>query len=279
MRIILLTRSDYQHCYVANKLAAVHRLSAIVVDLGRPKSIFARIRTLLRRYTLCQLLSRLVGKIIAVLYRDKDNERTAMFQVLGRENCEQHLYPDIIKYVHGLNTQAGFETIKSLRPDVILVFGTSVVSDKILSLAREVAINMHTGISPYYRGAGCAFWPLYYDQPHMIGATIHECTCDIDGGMIYAVAQADLRADDDLFSVFARCVKIGAELYVKVVGDLLAGRLHGEKQRPEIGREYKVTMKGWRHELEVRKKIREGLIRNYVAQKAAAHSTSQRSAL
>jgi len=272
VRIVLLTRDDYEHCYVANKLAAVHPLIAIVVDKGKPRTKLERVHVLLRRYTLRQLLSHVVSKAISTLCGDKERSQTEIFHVLGRENCEKHLHKDIIKYVCGLNTTAGFETIKNLQPDVILVYGTSVVSDKILSLAPKGAINMHTGISPYYRGAGCAFWPLYYEELHMLGATIHECTSKIDGGMIYEVGQAKLQSDDGLFSVFARCVEVGTGLYIKVVGDLLVGRLHGEKQQLELGREYRVAMKSWRQDWTVRRKIKRGLIRNYITQKVGIES-------
>lgn len=272
MNIILLTRNNYQHCYVANKLAAAYTLSAIVVDRGKPKSMFARVRTLLQRYTLCQLLSRLVSKATSTLCRVKKHERIEMFRVLGRENCERHLYKDIIKYVNGLNTVAGFETIKALDPDVILVFGTAVVSDKILSLAHKVAINMHTGISPYYRGAGCTFWPLYNEELHMLGATIHECTSKIDGGMIYEIGRVTLELNDNLSTVFARCVKLGTELYTKVIGELLAGELHGTQQQFEIGYEYKAAMKGWWQERTVRRKIKKGLIKDYVTRQSSTES-------
>jgi len=38
----------------------------------------------------------------------------------------------------------------------------------------------------------------------------------LDGGSIFGTAQACLHADDDLYSVFARCLSAGADLYVKL---------------------------------------------------------------
>ena len=264
MKIILLTRDNYEHCYVANKLASAHQLSAIIVDQGKAQKQFGRVRKMVHRYSPAQLLSRFVGKIISVLRRDKNYRRWEMFRILGRKNCESHLHPEIITYVHSINTEAGVDTIRKIQPDVILVYGTEVISDKILRLARMGVLNMHTGISPYYRGAGSAFWPLYNGEIDMLGATIHQCTSEIDGGLIYEAAQADLQADDGLFAVFARCVKVGTELYIKAVGDLLEGQLVGTQQQLELGREYRAARKGGRKEWIVRRKIRKGLIRDYV---------------
>jgi len=187
-----------------------------------------------------------------------------MFRILGREDCERHLHEEIITRVRGLNTADTRSLIRDLHPDVILVYGTAIVRDETLSLASRLALNLHTGISPHYRGAGGAFWPLYNGELGRLGATIHQCTSDIDGGAIYKVGQSQLEENDDMFSVFARSVKLGADLYVQAVRELLDGRLQGRPQRHELGREYHAVMKGWRHELSVRWRIRRGLIRDYV---------------
>ncbi len=263
MTIILLTRDDLEHCYVANKLADACPLSAIVVDKGKPSSKIKRYRSLLRRYTASQLFSKFLSRAISICCRDKTRRRREICQVLGPDNCLRHLHTDKIIYVNGLNTAAAFETIKDLNPDVILIYGTSVVSDSVLNLAHHTSLNMHTGMSPYYRGSACAFWPLYYEQLDMLGATVHQCTSEIDGGLIYEVARAKLAPDDGLFAVFARTVQVGTQLYIKTVQSLLQGNLQGYKQHLHLGREYRTAMKSWRRELVVRIKIRKGLVRDY----------------
>jgi len=49
------------------------------------------------------------------------------------------------------------------------------------------------------------------------------------------------------------------------VQELLDGRLQGRSQQLELGREYRAAMKSWWHELAVRRRIRQGLIRDYAA--------------
>jgi methionyl-tRNA formyltransferase len=267
LRFILLTQDDYEHRYVANRLASECPLKTIIVDKGKPKSSLAKFRSLVKRYTFGQLCSRAISRVFSIMCMDANRQKHEMFRVLGKQLCEKQLHEQLIHFVHGNNSEESYNLIKSLMPDVILIYGTSVISDRILSLARKEALNMHTGISPYYRGAGCAFWPLYNNEPELLGATVHQCTSQIDGGMIYGTFQAQLEADDNLFSVFARCVKAGTDLYVKVARDLVNGRLHGTVQQLYKGREYKAAIRGWREEIAVRQKIRRGLIRNYVSRR------------
>ncbi|MDP6174409.1 MAG: hypothetical protein QGF09_09605, partial [Rhodospirillales bacterium] len=46
------------------------------------------------------------------------------------------------------------------------------------------ALNIHMGVSPYYRGNSCNFWPLYDGRPDMVGATIHLLSAGLDSGAI-----------------------------------------------------------------------------------------------
>ncbi len=265
MRLVLLTGEDHEHCHVANRLADAFALARIVVDAGVPRSRLNRVRYLRRRYSTAQLLSRAIGQGLAFVCRDRAARREALFQVLGREPCERHRHQEILTRVSGLNAPATQALIRDLSPDVLLVYGTAVVRDEILSLAARLALNLHTGMSPYYRGVDCAFWPLYHGELERLGATVHQCTRELDGGVIYQVGQVPLERDDDRFRVFARAVKLGTDLYVQAVRELLEGRLQGQPQQLELGYEYRAAMKEWRHELAVRWRIRRGLIRNYAA--------------
>jgi methionyl-tRNA formyltransferase len=262
MRIVLITGDDLGHRYVANRLVSAFELAGIVVDEGRRGD--RTWRRLWKKYTVGQLASRACLRLLAIARRDGISRRTRLLTTLGPENCSNFLVPHLVTRVHGINSEEATAVVSSLHPDVILVFGTSVVKDSVLTLARDVALNLHTGVSPYYRGADCAFWPLYENELDMLGATVHKCTSQLDGGHIFATGHACLHADDDLYSIFARCLIVGADLYVKVVKDLIAGRLEGKPQDLSLGREYKAVMRNVRADLRVRRQIRNGLVRHYV---------------
>jgi methionyl-tRNA formyltransferase len=264
MRIILVTANNLEHIYVANKLAEAIPLNKIIVDHGRHIGLLANGRRLWRKYSVEQLCSRVHFAIMTRLWRDEAFGRKSMIAAYGAENCLQFSHSELLRHIHGVNTADGAEAIASLNPDVLLIYGTVLVSSRVLSLAKVIALNMHTGISPYYRGADCAFWPLYNGELEMIGATVHECTRDIDGGRIFGTARAQLRSGDDVFSVFARSVMAGADLYVAKVKELMAGKLDGVTQDLSAGREYRACERNVAAERAVRKRIREGLIRDFL---------------
>jgi hypothetical protein len=262
-RIIVITGDGLEHHYVTNQLAAKIPLAGIIVDHGKPVGRVEKIRKYFRRYSVPQLMSRVELAFLRKLWNGREQHREALLSVFGPENCLAFRHPEMLHHVHGINTPEGVRTVASFAPDVILVYGTGIVGGKVLSQARVLALNMHTGISPNYRGCDCAFWPLYNEEPHMVGATVHECVKEVDGGRIFGIARAQLHAGDNLFAVFARAVTAGAELYVRKVEELLEHGLEGTPQDFSIGREYKAIMRDARAEKKVRRSIRDGLIRRY----------------
>ncbi|WP_413287817.1 formyltransferase family protein [Bdellovibrio sp. HCB337] len=76
---------------------------------------------------------------------------------------------------------AWFKQLESV--DYIVVFGASWIRGELCDLLlRKKAINIHMGVSPYYRGATCNFWALQDRRPEMVGATIHYLSKGLDSG-------------------------------------------------------------------------------------------------
>lgn len=76
---------------------------------------------------------------------------------------------------------------ETLRCDIVVVFGASYIKSPLIEeLIKLRAVNIHMGISPYYRGSSCNFWALYDGNAHLVGATIHMLTKGLDsGGILY----------------------------------------------------------------------------------------------
>ena len=62
-------------------------------------------------------------------------------------------------------------------------------------LVEHKAINIHAGISPYYRGTDCNFWALYDDNPHLVGTTIHLLSKGLDSGPMLYHAMSNLKSN------------------------------------------------------------------------------------
>src|SRR4029453_10610339 len=84
-----------------------------------------------------------------------------------------------------------------LRPDVIAVFGTSLIRGPLLERGRLGIFNLHGGLSPFYRGADCTFWALYNGEPDQVGCPLHRIDAGIDTGKLVAHIRPEVREGDD----------------------------------------------------------------------------------
>ena len=91
--------------------------------------------------------------------------------------------------VTGSNGFIGSNLIKGLNKigykDIIAVddHNNSELKENIIqTLGNIPKINLHLGLTPYFRGSGCNFWPLYLNKPEFIGASIIELDSGIDTG-------------------------------------------------------------------------------------------------
>ena len=75
----------------------------------------------------------------------------------------------------------------AMHSDCYVVFGSSFIKGELIEfLVKNKALNIHMGVSPYFRGSSCNFWAAYLGRPDMVGATIHMLSAKLDAGdMLY----------------------------------------------------------------------------------------------
>ncbi len=93
-----------------------------------------------------------------------------------------------IKNVTSANDQQTIDLILSLKPDLILINGTRILSKRFLESVPCPVLNVHAGITPCYRGVHGAYWALVNNDTAHCGVTVHMVDNGIDTGGILAQA-------------------------------------------------------------------------------------------
>jgi hypothetical protein len=113
---------------------------------------------------------------------------------------------------------------EALEADVFVVFGASYIRGPLAELLVERrAVNIHMGVSPFYRGSSTNFWALADGRPEYVGATIHRLTTGLDSGPILWHAFPAAEATEP-FDLGMRAVQAAHDSLVAVIerGDLLS---------------------------------------------------------
>jgi folate-dependent phosphoribosylglycinamide formyltransferase PurN len=83
-----------------------------------------------------------------------------------------------------INDERFHEEITGLDPDLLVAYGCSIIRDPLLSTYQGRFLNVHLGLSPYYRGTGTNFWPLVNGEPEFVGATFMHLDEGVDTGAV-----------------------------------------------------------------------------------------------
>ena len=122
----------------------------------------------------------------------------------------------------------------ALHSDYYIIFGSSFIKDPLCEfLVKNKAINIHMGVSPYYRGSSCNFWALYDKNPELVGATIHLLSNKLDSGDILFHAFPKAEAIDP-FVIGMKAVKSAHESLKEYIKTGYINKLIPVKQNKEL---------------------------------------------
>ena len=121
--------------------------------------------------------------------------------------------------------------MEALQPDVVFVFGTGILREQVLSAFPGRIINVHLGLSPYYRGSGTNFWPLVNREPEYVGATIHYLDAGIDTGPIIAHARPAIAVEDGPHDLGNKTIVAAMKLLADAAEAHVHGRVNPVPQR------------------------------------------------
>ena len=136
-----------------------------------------------------------VAKTMKEYFKNVVNAQSKIFgnSHINGKNKNIHLFPlqseDLNKC--SIDTLSDF-----LKSDVYVIFGSSYIKGDLVDfLVKNKALNIHMGVSPYYRGTDCNFWALYDGNPHLVGATIHMLSKGLDSGSMLYHAMSNIKTN------------------------------------------------------------------------------------
>lgn len=128
---------------------------------------------------------------------------------------------------------------KNLKPDIVFLFGTGILKDGWLDSFENKIINLHLGLSPFYRGSATLFWPFVNDELECVGATIHIAAKKVDAGDILHRVKPNIQIDDNYYTINYKTIKNTIDILPKIATKFIQGDTELIKQDVSNSKVYK----------------------------------------
>lgn len=230
MKIVCLVGDYAPLLYFAQRIHERFPVSLVVVERGgaRRETGASRARRLYwkwRKHGTRRVLADLIGRPAA------RKRRSRLYPPGYRDDYERifgdrypALAPDTPRLVvRSINDPEVHERLSEIGPDVLLDHGTDLVKNHVIETA-PLALNLHWGLSPYYRGSDCTEWALLNHDPYNVGVTVHKLARSIDGGEVLGQARPQIEPGDTVHSINMKLTRLGTDIILDALAELAAGR-------------------------------------------------------
>ncbi len=147
--------------------------------------------------------------------------------------------------VLSVNSKESIELLQEINPDIVVVNGCRIVSQKVLSSVNAVFINTHEGITPRYRGIHGGYWALVNRDLAHCGVTVHLVDKGVDtGGILYqSTIQPEKKDNFTTYPYYQTAA--GIPLMKKAIEDVISNSIQTIEPKLESKIWYHPTIWGY----------------------------------
>jgi phosphoribosylglycinamide formyltransferase-1 len=224
MKIVILTGDEIRHQYFRLKVAIDSRIEVLA--------------------TYCEGDEKSLSNTVM---NNTDSSFLEQLHVKARTQAEHDFFGDSINLLKDnsnpikiksgqINNELIVAEIEKLDADLLVCYGSSLIKSSLLKTYKNRFLNVHLGLSPYYRGSGTNVWPLINEEPDMVGATFMHIDEGIDTGKIIHQIRADIYMGDSPHSIGCRLIKKMTHTYADIIASF--NNLTDEAQPEPNGKLY-----------------------------------------
>ena len=213
MNILILTTNTPHHTYFTKEL--ISKFKNIFVICEKKKIKF--------KYKTYHLFEKKRDKFeIKKWFKNKNHQLTKSKNII------------FVKDLNSLN----LKNILKNKLDLILVFGTSVLSRKFLQNINCPILNFHGGNPEKFRGLDSHLWAILDHKINELKVTIHKLKPEIDRGDILYLRKIKLKKNMKIYEIRKQTTEICLNLAIKTINAIANKKKLLFKKQKKIGKYY-----------------------------------------
>jgi formyltetrahydrofolate hydrolase len=181
-KILLLATASRSTNIFYHSVNDNYQINKVIIESKEKKVLFIkrRINKLGFLKVIDQLLfSLIVDKILSFFSKKRYNDL-----ILSDNLLNESIDFKKITNVNSINSSDSIELVNKYSPDIILLSGTRILSKELLESTSALILNIHAGVTPYFRGVHGAYWAVFNNHKNLAGVTLHRVDTGIDTGKI-----------------------------------------------------------------------------------------------
>lgn len=225
MRTVLLAvKNDPTALALYHRVKQHVQIEAVLLENKEPLSLFLKRR--IKKLGVLNVTSQIFFKVLVIPFLQR--KTAAHLQALKQKyNFDESEIPASLRRdVESINEESCIIAIRELRPELILVNGTRILSKKLLSEIKCPVLNVHAGITPLYRGVHGGYWARVQNDIQHCGVTVHLIDPGIDTGGILYQQNIKITMQDNFLSYPVHQLATGLDLLEKAIQDVKEGKLN-----------------------------------------------------
>ena len=257
VKVTILTGSELRHSFVRKYLALSPGIEVVLsICEGTQKSLHARVK-----------LQAEPGDLRLDHLEERQQSEDDLFGAYVRRAPDRSNPVSIAQ--GAINDDKVVEMIVNTAPDLVVAYGPSLIRGPLLSQFASRFLNVHLGLSPYYRGSGTNYWPLVKGQPEYVGATFMLMDEGIDTGQIIHQLRARVYPGDTPHLIGNRLIHDVALVYGAIIANFNTLQTMTTPPKPMTEFFYKQMDFTVDSLLELRQRFNSGLVATYLQEREA----------
>jgi methionyl-tRNA formyltransferase len=194
-KIVFLASDCESSRWVYNAIIKDFKIEAAIIE--QPISKKKLFKGRLKKIGFFKVVGQALFSVLVVPYlRKKASSRKAL--LVNEYQLNNADFDNAATFqIASVNDEACKQLLLQIQPDIVIVNGTRIISKKILHCTAAIFINMHAGITPWYRGSHGGYWALYNNDIENFGTTIHLVDAGVDTGGILKQAFIKPKKEDN----------------------------------------------------------------------------------
>jgi methionyl-tRNA formyltransferase len=234
-KIVFLASDCESSRWVYNAVINDFEIAAAIIEQPISKKILFKAR--IKKIGFFRIMGQVMFSILVVpiLRKKATNRKAGLINQYQLNNTAFNI--NKMYKVSSVNDEACKQLLQQIQPDIILVNGTRIISKKILQCTKAVFINMHVGITPWYRGSHGGYWALYNNDVDNFGTTIHIIDAGVDTGAVLTQAFTKPEKEDNFTTYPVLQVAAGITILKKILPQICKNE-YSIKNHTEKGKMY-----------------------------------------